>query len=428
MELSFQSQVEFNMGMAAAKKSNDSDWTVTLKDVQEAQRALSDYLTPTDLVRSLWLSEMYGCEVFLKMEINQPIGSFKLRGALNKIRGLTADQKEKGVLGASAGNHAQGIAWAAKQLRVHAQIIMPEDASIVKVQNTQALGAEVILKGKNYDEAYAYALEHAQKTGRMIIHAFEDPSVIAGQGTLALELLEQLEDMDIVIGSVGGGGLMAGIATVFQALKPNVKLIGTQAAGAPSMARSFESKKAVVLDEIETFADGIAVAKASETMRRLLVSKLDRILLAQDEQIAAAILIFMEKCRIVVEGAGAVPLAVLDQIKKEIYGKKVVLVVSGGNIDVNLFSRIIDLGLTRTGRRVRINAQISDRPGSLSRLTKMIAEAGANVLQVIHDRNDPSAQLYQTRVALTLETRSQEHSQKVIAALQKGVLRLEQVQ
>ena len=400
---------------------------VSLTDIRSAQKTLKKYLQPSPLLFNPWLSETFGCELYLKLENMQPIGSFKIRGATYKISQLSAEERKKGVIAASAGNHAQGVAWGSKQLGVKALIVMPQNASLVKIQNTKALGAEVVLEGANYDEAYAHAQKLARETKRVFIHAFEDASVIAGQGTVALEILEQISEVDFVIGSVGGGGLMSGISLAFKELRPETAVIGCQAEGAPSMIQSIKKGKAVRLDHAKTFADGIAVIQASEAMRKILASGLDSVLQADDETIARAILTLMEKAKVLAEGAGALPLAVLDQIEKRIRGKKVVLVISGGNIDVNLLSRIIDRGLIRAGRRLRVNVWVSDRPGSLARLTSLIAQMGVNILQAIHDRSEPSTHIDQTEVAFTLETRGPAHSQEVIKALKDQVLRLDLV-
>lgn len=398
---------------------------VTLADVQEAKRVLSNYLEPTPLLFNTWLSELYGCEIYLKMENFQPIGSFKIRGATNRISQLTDDEKRRGVVAASAGNHAQGVAWGSAKLGVSALIVMPKSAPIIKIQNTKALRAQVHLEGNNYDETSAAARRISAETGRVIVHAFEDPAVIAGQGTVGLEILEQLPDVDMIISSIGGGGLLAGTSIAVKALRPKVEMMGCQAEGAPSMVQSIKEGKAIRLDSVDTFADGIKVGVASEYLRTILAEHVNDFLVADDEAMAAAILTLLEKAKTLSEGAGALPLAVLDQIRPKIKGKKVVLVVSGGNIDVNVLSRIIDRGLTRAGRRLRINVLISDRPGSLAQLTTLLASQGANVLQTIHDRNEPSTRIDQTEVELTLETRGPEHSEEVIESLRKQVIRLE---
>jgi threonine dehydratase len=374
-----------------------------------------------------WLSAVLNCQLYLKLENMQPIGSFKIRGATYRISRLSKEERALGVIAASAGNHAQGVAWGSRELGVSAMIVMPVVAPIVKIQNTKALGAEIVLQGNNYDEAYAVACEIQKKTKRIFVHAFEDEAVMAGQGTVALEILNELPDVDFLVGSVGGGGLMAGVTTVFKALRPQVQIVGCQASGAASMIRSVQEGKVVSLKSSLTFADGIAVKHASEEMRKILAPQVDEWIEVDDNSIAAAILTLLEKAKTMAEGAGAAPLAALEQIKDKIRGKKVVLIVSGGNMDVNVLSRIIDLGLIRTGRRIRVNVWLQDRPGSLAHLTDLIAKQGANILQAIHDRNEPSTQLDQTEIALTLETHGPEHSAALMDVLKKNVLRIELV-
>jgi len=400
---------------------------VTLASIREASEVLGKYLVPSPLLHNEWMSASYGCDIYLKLENMQPIGSFKIRGATNKIAHLTARERRKGVIAASAGNHAQGVAWGAKKLGVKATIVMPRGAPLVKVQNTEKLGAEVILAGDTYDECFAFTQKLAKKTGKVLIHAFDDPEVIAGQGTVALELLDQLPDVDAVVCSVGGGGLLAGIATVFAQLRPKTKIYAAQAAGAASMAKSLKKGHPITLKKVETFADGIAVGATRKTTFDILNRYVDKMLVADDEAIAAAILTLAERARVVSEGAAAVSVAVLEQLKKELKGKKVAIIVCGGNIDVNVLNRVIDRGLIRKGRRLRVNVLISDRPGSLARLTATIARVGANVIQAIHDRSEPTTTLDRTEVALTLETRGHEHSAEVIREIRKDVVDLDVV-
>jgi threonine dehydratase len=398
---------------------------VTLADIYEARRILRPLLPSSPLIRNAWLSEVYGCSIFLKMENMQPIGSFKIRGATVRVAKLTEAERAAGVIAASAGNHAQGVAWGAKQLGVDAVIVMPNTAPLMKIENTRALGAQVVLAGENYDEAYSAAQEIQKSSGRTFIPAFEDPDVISGQGTCGLEILEQLPDVDLVISSIGGGGLMAGMGIAFHELNPRTRLYGCQSSGAPSMARSFREGKAISLEKAATFADGIAVLKTKEPMLEILARTIHGVLEAEDDLIAESVLTLLEKAKIVAEGAAAVPLAVLEQLRSEIQGKNVVLVISGGNIDVNVLSRIIDRGMTRSGRRLRVNVLLSDRPGSLAKLTDLIAKKGGNILQAIHDRNEPSTTIDLTEVALTLETRGKAHSEEIISALKEQVVRLE---
>lgn len=390
-----------------------------LKDIQKAQSILEKILPSTPLIRNEWLSHQYECDVYFKMETAQPVGSFKIRGASYKISQLTDAEKKKGVIAASAGNHAQGVAWGARQFGTKALIVMPTNAPLMKIQNTQELGAEVHIEGENYDDSFQSALRIAKETGRTYVHAFHDPMVIAGQGTIALEILSQCPDVDFVVASIGGGGLLAGIGTVMRALKPSVKLIGCQAENAPSMVKALKAHHLEPAEFKGTFADGIAVKNANLEMFETLSKVTDYTFLADEDEIAMNVIRFMEKTKMIVEGSGAITLGALDHFKSKIKGKKVVLIVSGGNIDVNLVSRIIERGLIKLGRRIHLKVQISDRPGSLSKLTSLIGSLGANILQAMHDRNDTKIRLDETEVELLLETRGREHSEEVIKALEK---------
>ena len=391
---------------------------VTAENVENAYTLLEKILSPTPLIKNEWLSQHYGCEVFLKLETAQPIGSFKIRGASHRISKLTDAEKKNGVIAASAGNHAQGVAWGAKRFNTNALIVMPETAPLTKVLNTQALGATVHLEGENYDESFAIAKKIAAETGRTYIHAFHDPHVIAGQGTVAIEILNQCPDVDFVVSSIGGGGLIAGMGLIFRKHAPKVKLIGCQATNCPSMVVSLQNHKITETESLATFADGIAVRKANPDLFTILENVVDETFESDDEEIAMNVLRFMEKAKIVVEGSGAIVLGALDRYPDQMQGKKVVLVISGGNIDVNLLSRIIDRGLMRSGRRIHLSVTISDRPGSLSKLTSLIASLKANILQAVHDRSEMSIRLDETDVELMLETRGPDHSAEVITALQ----------
>tara|TARA_Y100000590_G_scaffold81905_1_gene91205 strand:+ start:5920 stop:7137 length:1218 start_codon:yes stop_codon:yes gene_type:complete len=392
-------------------------WT----DIQNADQLIQSLLSPTPLVQSRWLSEELKKQVYLKLETLQPIGSFKLRGATYRISTLSEKERKQGVIAASAGNHSQGVAWGAKIMGVDAQIVMPESAPLVKIQNTQNLGAKVHLYGSNYDEAYEYAKTIAEKENRIFIHAFDDPGVIAGQATTGMEIFRQLPEVDTVICSIGGGGLAGGMALAFEHLKPSVKLVGCQAEGAPSMLRSFQEGKAIELPEVKTFADGISVKKAAPSMYEVLKDRIHKIYTASDSEIADSTLELAERARIVAEGSGALPLSILKKNIDQIPGENIVLVISGGNIDVPLFSRIIQQGLLRSRRRIQMSVIVKDQPGALHQLTKIIFDHGANVLQVIHDRNDLNTTINETRLELTLETRNADHSDQVIRAISQEV-------
>jgi threonine dehydratase len=391
---------------------------VTLADIQKAQATLNQIIQPTPLIKNEWLSATYGCEVYLKMETMHPVGSFKIRGATYKIANLTEEERKKGVIAASAGNHAQGVAWGARHFGVSSLIVMPETAPLTKITNTQALGAKVHLEGENYEESFQAAKKIVTDTGRVYVHAFNDPLVIAGQGTVGLEILSQLPEVDYVVTSIGGGGLCAGVGIAMKALKPSVKIIACQAENAAMMATSLTHHKITERAFKNTFADGIAVKVASPEMFEILDPLVDKVFTSDEEEIAMNVLRFMEKAKIVVEGSGAIVLGALDRYRAELAGKKVVFIVCGGNIDMNLISRIIERGLIRSGRRVHLKVQIMDRPGSLSKLTAVIAQSKANVLQAMHDRSEMKTMLDETDVELLLETRGPEHSEEVVKALE----------
>lgn len=392
---------------------------VTLSDVQAAQKVLAGIIPPTPLVRNEWLSNQYGCDVYFKLETVQPIGSFKIRGATYRISKLSAAEKAKGVIAASAGNHAQGVAWGARHFKTSALIVMPESAPLMKVSNTQRLGAAIHLEGDNYDQSFQAAQRIKDETGRTYVHAFHDPDVIAGQGTVGLEILAQLPDVDVVVTSIGGGGLCAGMGTAIKALKPAVRIIGCQAENVSAMAKSLKGHRLVESPNQGTLADGIAVQKANPDLFAMLDGIVDGIFTSDEEEIAMNVLRFMETGKILAEGSAAIALGALDRYREELRGKKVVLIVCGGNIDVNLISRIIDRGLIRSGRRLHLRVQIQDRPGSLSKLTALIASHRANILQAIHDRSEMKIRLDETGVELMIETRGPEHSDELVRALRK---------
>ena len=400
---------------------------ITVDDIECAWTSLKKILRPTPLLFNPWLSERYGCEVYLKHENMQPIGSFKIRGATYKISRLSPSERKKGVVAASAGNHAQGVAWGAARFKILSTIVVPETAPLMKVEQARALGAKTVLKGENYDAACEAAMKLAKKMGAAFVHAFDDPDVIAGQGTIGLEIMDQLPETDVVIGSMGGGGLMLGVGTALKSLRSSAFLIGAQASGARSLVESIRKRKVISTGVAETFADGAKTLYPRARMVKLLADVLDSTDHVNDEEIAAAVLMLMEKAKIVVEGAGAIPLAVLEKHYRKFKGKKVVLLISGGNIDMNVLGRIIDRGMIKTGRRVRLNVFISDRPGSLNRLTNLIAQKGSSILQAIHDRNTASVGLHETSVELTLETKGPAHSKEIVEALKGEVLRLEEL-
>lgn len=392
-------------------------------ELEAAYKVLGKIISPTPLVYNEWLSKQYNCQIYLKLENMLPIGSFKMRGATYKISQLSVKEKKQGVLAVSAGNHAQGVAWAANKFGVDATIIMPEGSPLTKIRNTESLGAKVILKGKNIEECFLYAEEMMKKKKMVFVHPYKDPAVIAGQGTVAFELLEQIPDMDYVFSSIGGGGLVSGMGQVIKGSKSKAKVIAGQATGCSAMVDSLNAGKIKTIDHAETFADGIRVKNVAPEMFESLKTVVDSSYRVDDEKMAWAVLQLMEKARVIAEGAGALPLALFDQLykknPKKFLNKKIVLVVCGGNIDVNLLERIIDRGLIESHRKVRISIPIADKPGLLHQLTGVIKNQGANILQVVHDRNSLNAGITGTNVIFILETKGKEHLDSLVKELKK---------
>ncbi len=396
---------------------------IDFKEFIEAYSVLKKIIHPTPLVYNEWLSQKYGCQVYLKLENMLPIGSFKMRGATYKISKMSSAEKKNGVLAVSAGNHAQGVAWAAGKFNVKATIIMPEGSPLTKIRNTEALGAKVLLHGQSIEDCFTYAEALMKKQEMIFVHPFNDPKVIAGQGTVAFELLEQMPDMDFIFSSIGGGGLVSGIGQVLKGHKSKVKVIAGQASGCSAMVDSLNAGKIKSIDNAETFADGIRVKKVAPEMFKSLKSVVDSSYSVDDEKMAWAILQLMEKARVIAEGAGALPLALFDQLyqkdPKKFKNKKIVLVVCGGNIDVNLLERIIDRGLIESHRKVRISIPIADRPGILHQLTGVIKAQGANILQVVHDRDSSNTGITGTNVIFTLETKGEDHLKALLKEMKK---------
>ncbi len=391
---------------------------VSLSDVHKAHELLKPIIKRTELDQSLSASKLLGSDIYFKFENQQLTGSFKLRGALNKIASLSAEEKSRGVIASSAGNHAQGVAYSATKSGVKSIIVMPKSASLVKVQATRSYGAEVILHGEIYDDAYEHARELEKKYGYTFVHPYEDPFVIAGQGTLAVEILEQLPDVDTIVVPVGGGGLVSGIALAVKALKPHCKIIGVQSNQVPSMERLFHHLPVQEpVKRITTIADGIAVKKPSTVMYESFISKyVDEMVTVTDDEIAEAIVFCLERAKSVVEGSGAAGLAAVMSNKIKL-GQKTCVLLCGGNIDLNIIAKVIDKGLIRKGRLVELSVIVDDLPGNLNRLTKVIADLGGNILEVHHDRVSKGLFLRETKIDFVLETTSSEHVEKIHQAL-----------
>jgi threonine dehydratase len=383
---------------------------IELKDIQAARSRIHGQVQVTPVDSSRAISERLGCEVILKLENQQTTGSFKARGSLNKMLSLSPAEIQKGVVCSSAGNHAQGVAYSAHKVGAKAFVVMPKTSPLVKVMATQSYGAEVILEGRIYDEAYQHARELEKKHGYTFVHPFEDPLVIAGQGTLGLELLEQISGFDSVVLPIGGGGLISGVATAIKATHPKIKIYGVVSSVAPGMKQLFNKLPVEPSTYALTIADGISVKKPSEMMYKDYISRyVEDIVDVNDEEIAESIVFFLERAKTVVEGSGAVVLAGAAKAGWDL-GRKSCLVLSGGNIDLNLVSKVIERGLIQRGRLIRISVIVPDRPGTLNRLTDIIAEKGANVLDVEHDRVRQGVRMSETAIEFLLETRSSEHA------------------
>lgn len=390
---------------------------ISLDTVYRAAFTLKGVARKTDLIAAPRLSS--ACQVFLKTENLQTTGSFKLRGAFNKIANLTDDEKARGVIACSAGNHAQGVAFAASREGISSLICMPATAPISKVEGTKHFGAEVCLVPGVYDDAHDRAVELQKETGRTFIHPFNDPLVIAGQGTIGLEILDQLPDVDAVLVPVGGGGLASGVAFTIKSLRPECQVYGVQAAGAAGMAHALETGRLEGVDSVRTIADGIAVKCPEDLTYEMCSEYLDGVVTVTEDEICTAILTLIEREKLIAEGAGSVAVAAVLAGKLDLAGKKVACVISGGNIDVTILSRVINRGLISSGRSADLSVWIPDRPGALAGFTAIVAEQGANVVSIQHDRNGLDDAIDSCRVRVNLETRDLEHIEQIEKALRE---------
>jgi threonine dehydratase len=400
---------------------------VTFEDVQAARQRIAEHIYLSPCARSETFSRAIGCQGFLKLENLQMTGAYKERGALNKLLTLAPADRAKGLVAASAGNHAQAVAYHAGRLGVTATIVMPEATPLLKVANTRGHGARVLLHGSNYDEAYAEARRLEQVDGLTFVHPFDDPAVIAGQGTIALELMEQVPDLDAVLVPVGGGGLISGMAVALKARLPRVRVIGVETEVLPCMLASLEEGRLVTVEAASTVADGIAVKRPGELTFQHVQEYVDEILTVSEEEIASAILYLLEKEKTVAEGAGAVAVAALLNHKAHgLEGKRVVALVSGGNIDVNVIARVIERGLVKEGRLVRVIVHLPDKPGQLAKVSAAVANHRANVIEVHHTRAF-SHRFGDTTLQLTLETRGHDHVDEILRALRERGYQVERV-
>ncbi len=388
---------------------------IDIKEIFNAAAVLKGVARNTTVIPAPTLSN--DCDLYLKTENLQLTGSFKLRGAYYKISQLSDEEKSRGVIACSAGNHAQGVALGATHNGIKSLICLPAGAPISKVEATKGYGAEVCLVPGVYDDAYAKAIELQKEYGYTFVHPFDDPKVIAGQGTIGLEILEQMADVEAVVVPIGGGGLISGVAFAIKTLRPDVKVYGVQASGAPSMEISVNEGKICHLDSVSTIADGIAVKQPGNLTYDLCKKYVDKIVTVNDDETAAAILALMERQKVVAEGAGAVAVAAVMFDKLPIKGKKVVCLVSGGNIDVNTLNRVITRGLTKSGRKYTFIIELFDKPGQLSGVLNVIAEQGGNVTSVTHERINTTTEINGCSIRLELETRDTAHIDQIRQAL-----------
>jgi threonine dehydratase len=409
---------------------------VNLPQIQSAHGRIRQSIDVSPCTRSETFSELTGNSIYLKLENRQRTGAYKERGALNKLLSLTQEQRCKGVIAASAGNHAQAVAYHASKLGIRARIVMPLATPLIKVSATRGYGGEVVLHGANYDEAYEEAMRLSAQDHLTFVHAFNDDAVIAGQGTLGLELLEQHPDLEVVVVPVGGGGLIGGIGCALKETNPRIQVIGVQPARLPSVKVALSEGKPVTLPSAVTIAEGIAVRRVGECTLPLIQKFVDDIVTVEEEEIANAVLLLLEREKILAEGAGAAALAALvnrripaifDPIRDSLVrnsktrgtaaGRKIVVVVSGGNIDVTLLARIIERGLVKDGRLVRLRVHLPDYPGALHRLTGILAQHRANIVETSYDRAYHNVNLGDTAIDITMETRGPDHIAELISAL-----------
>ncbi len=391
---------------------------LTAEDVEAARDVVAPVVHRTPMEPSATFSRFAACNVHLKLENLQRTGSFKVRGATNKIASLTPQEREQGVVAASAGNHAQGVAFAAKRAGIPATIVMPTDAPISKAQAVEGYGATLVLQGADYQEAYEHARTLQDEDDLTFVHAFDDEAVMAGQGTLAYEILDDLPDVDTVIVGVGGGGLIAGVATVLKAHDPSIRVVGVQPQGANSLARSLQKGEVVRLDHVDTIADGLAARAPGRAPFDVIRERVDDVVTVTDDEISSAILLLLERAKTVVEGAGAASLAALLSGRVDVAeDEDVACVLSGGNIDVTLLDHIIRRGLAETGRSVRLRTVLPDRPGALDGLLSVLAEQRANIREIHHDRNRLDVAVDEAVVEVTVDTRGHEHVQEILDEL-----------
>ncbi|MFW2568291.1 threonine ammonia-lyase [Aliarcobacter butzleri] len=400
---------------------------ITLNDIKDAKKQLEKAISLTPLMKAPILSKEKNAEIYLKEDNLQITGSFKIRGAFNRVALLDEKRRKNGVVAASAGNHAQGLAFAAKYFDCEATIFMPEATPLTKVLGVKSYGANVVLIGENFDEAYANATKFAKENNKEFIHPFADNAVIAGQGTIALEILEKLEDVEQIIVPIGGGGLIAGVAIAAKSINPNIKITGVVASGAKGMKDSFLAGIPIDSTSVKTIADGIAVRDVTPKLLDLILEYVDEVVEVSDNEIANAILFLLEKHKLMVEGAGAVSVAAIMHDKVDISNKKVCAVVSGGNIDVTMLSLIIEKGLVKSYRKMNLIVTLMDKPGSLMKLTEIFTQCSANIIEIDFNRNSLKLEFGEAYVTIALETKGEEHQEQIRENLKQNGYRFKQI-
>lgn len=385
-----------------------------LQDFTTAREHLQKVLLPTHLIYSPIFSEESENQIYIKPENLQKTGAFKIRGAYNKINKLTEEEKKRGVIASSAGNHAQGVAYAARELGIKAVIVMPKTTPLIKVQSTKKYGAEVVLYGDVYDDAYQKAKELEAQEGYVFVHPFDDIDVLEGQGTIALEILEEMPDAEVIVVPIGGGGLISGIAAAAKMIKPDIKIIGVEPSGAASATEALKKNKIVTLPEANTIADGTAVKRIGDLTFNCIKQYVDEVVTVDDYELTEAFLLLAEKHKIIAENSGILPLAALKKLSER--GKKIVPVVSGGNIDVLMISSMINKGLISRDRIFNFAVSIPDRPGELAKITHIIADVGANIVKLAHNQFKNLSRFRDKEVLITVETNGTDHVQALIEA------------
>ena len=400
---------------------------ITLDDIKEAKENLSKVVEATPVTIAPILSKNFNSEIYLKKENLQLTGSFKLRGAFNKIAKLDKETRSRGVVAASAGNHAQGVAFSGQYFGCEATIFMPEATPLTKVSGVKSYGANVVLTGENFDEAYEASMKFANEHKKEFIHPFADDEVIAGQGTISLEVLKEIPDLKQIIVPIGGGGLISGIAITAKAINPHIKVIGVVASGARGMKESYKSQMPIDSSSVRTIADGIAVRDVNPKLLDIIIDYVDDIVEVSDNEIANAILFLLEKHKLVVEGAGAAATAAIMHEKIDVEDSKVCAIISGGNIDVTMLSQIIEKGLVKSYRKMNLLITLRDKPGSLTQLSEIFRECAANIVQIDYDRDSIKLEFGEAHITIALETKGEEHQKEIKEKLKLNGYRYKQI-